>query len=86
MNAAEDFLLLLLHTHVVAAADAIQANITSVESVAELAKLIVVNYLLLPQDDKGFDDASVCGDEVQRNYSLWHCCGMGFMTPVMERE
>lgn len=89
MNAAEDFLLLLLHTHVVAAADAIQANITSVESVAELARLIVVNYLLLPQDDKGFDDASVCGDEVYLYATelltmalLWH----GFHDSIREGD
>ena len=48
MNAAEDFLLLLLHAHVVSSAEAIISEV-SVESVADLAKLIVVNYIKFPE-------------------------------------
>jgi len=44
MNAAEDFMLLLLHTHVVAAAKVMQ-SINPNETVADLAKLIVVNHM-----------------------------------------
>ncbi len=43
MNAAEDFQLLMLHTHIVAAARTIQA-LNPVESVVDLAKLTIVNY------------------------------------------
>ncbi len=47
---------------------------------AELARLIVVNYVLLPHDDNASrDDASVCGDEVHLYATelltlglLWH--------------
>ena len=48
LNAAEDFLLLLLHVHVVSCAEAIISEV-SVESVADLAKLIVVNYIKFPE-------------------------------------
>ena len=41
MNAAEDFMLLVLHTHVVAAPKAI-LNLQPLESVEELAKMIIV--------------------------------------------
>lgn len=47
MDTAEDFMLLMLHTHVVAAAKAI-LNLQSVESVQELAKMIVVNFTRFP--------------------------------------
>ena len=46
MNAVEDFL--LLHAHVVSSAEAIISEI-SVESVTDLAKLIVVNYINYPE-------------------------------------
>ena len=39
---------LMLHTHIIAAAKTIQA-LNSAESVTALAKLIIVNYLLMMQ-------------------------------------
>ena len=48
MKAAEDFLLLLLHAHVVAAAKTIFVFESGLESVAEVAKSIVNTFLLLP--------------------------------------
>ena len=44
MNAAEDFLLLLPHTHVVAAADTIM-EFNRQTTVSELARLIIANYV-----------------------------------------
>ena len=49
MNAAEDFLLLLLHAHTVAAANAI-LSYNPTDSATELASYIVVNYVSLPAD------------------------------------
>lgn len=48
MNAAEDLLLLLLHTHVVAAAKVLQ-SVNPVSSVSDLASPIAVNFVRLPQ-------------------------------------
>ena len=48
MNAAEDFLLLLLHTHIVAAANVI-VSMNPTESVSELAQCIVTNFIRLPR-------------------------------------
>lgn len=50
MNAAEDFMLLLLHTHVIAAAKVMQ-SLHVTENIADLVKLIVVNYVRLPRID-----------------------------------
>lgn len=47
MNAAEDYFLLLLHAHAVAAAKTIM-NLNPQTCVKELARLVVVNYLRLP--------------------------------------
>ena len=48
MNAAEDFLLLLLHTHVVAAAKAMQ-SVHPTKTVVDLAGLVVDSYVHLPR-------------------------------------
>ncbi len=47
MNSTEYFLLLLLHTHTIAAANRIQ-SLLSLTSVTELARSIVVNFIRLP--------------------------------------
>lgn len=52
MNADEDFMLLLVHAHVVAAANMLQ-SINPSDAVADLAKKIVVNYIHLPRIDGG---------------------------------
>ena len=48
MNAADDFLLLLLHMHVVAAAKVLQ-SVNLVTSVSDLATSIAINFVRLPQ-------------------------------------
>ena len=48
MNAAEDFLLLLLHAHAVAAANAI-LSYNPTDSAIKLARYVVVNYVSLPE-------------------------------------
>ena len=58
MNAAEDFLLLLLHTHVVAAASVIQ----SLNPVSELSQCIVTNFIQFPRCIDA--SAEPCDDEV----------------------
>ena len=50
MNASEDFLLLVVHTHVVATPKAIQ-SFNPTEFVTDVAKMIVVNYIWLPMID-----------------------------------
>lgn len=52
MNSSEDFMLLLLHTHVVAAANAIQ-DLSPCQSVQNLARLILINYARLPSITDG---------------------------------
>ena len=47
MNAAEDFLLLVLHAHIVAAGETISTYV-SVTSVSDLARRILNNYVYLP--------------------------------------
>ena len=49
MNASEDFLLLVVHTHV-AAPKAIQ-SFNPTEFVTNVTKMIVVNYIWLPMID-----------------------------------
>lgn len=58
MNAAEDFMLLMLHTHVVAAAKTIQ-TVNPAESFQDLAKLILVNFTHFPRFCSGDVDNSV---------------------------
>ena len=48
MNAAEDYLLLLLHTHVVAAVNTVM-KFNPQTSVHDLARSIIINYMRLPQ-------------------------------------
>ena len=50
MDSAEDFMLLMLHTHVVAAAKVI-LDLQPVETVQDLAKMIIVNFVRLPNVD-----------------------------------
>ena len=47
MNAAEDFLLLVLHAHIVAAGETISSYV-SVISVSDLARRILNNYICIP--------------------------------------
>ena len=61
MNAAEDFMLLILHAHVVAAAEAIQ-SINPSNKVMQLAEAIVTNFVRLPRI--GGEEAEVCDDKV----------------------
>ena len=81
MNAAEDYFLLLLHTHVVAAAKTIM-KLNPQSSVTELARLIIVNYLRLPQVDDSKRDHSLSSCDADGVYLyatelltlglLWH--------------
>lgn len=73
MNAAEDFVLLLLHTHVVAAAKVIQ-SINPTETVADLAKLIVVNYVHLPRIDDQATERCDDGVHLYAAELLSHFC------------
>ena len=50
MDSAEDFMLLMLHTHVVATAKVI-LDLQPVETVQDLAKMIIVNFVRLPNVD-----------------------------------
>ena len=76
MNAAEDFMLLILHTHVVAAARTLH-ELNPVEKVQDLAKLIVVNYTRLPQFNSGdtannIDRVHLYATEVLTLGLIWH--------------
>lgn len=63
MNAAEDFLLLLLHTHCVAAAKTVLAY-NPTESVTQLADYIVANFIKLPElSSKHDEDPSTREDD-----------------------
>ena len=50
MNAAEDFMLLMLHARIIAAAETIQ-SINPADSALTLAKLIIVNHTNFPSPD-----------------------------------
>lgn len=54
MHAAEDFLLLLLHAHVVVAAGVIKLESPMV-SIDELASLIITRFVRLQRDDEEDD-------------------------------
>ena len=76
MNATEHFMLLLLHTHVVAAAKVMQ-SLDVAETLSDLAKWIVVNCVRLPRlDDEGFekcnDGVHLYAIEVLSLGLLWH--------------
>ena len=86
MNTAEDFMLLLVHTHVVAAAEAIQ-SITPSDEVMQLAKAVVTNYVRLPRADG--KEAETCDDRVHVYATellslglLWH----GFHDSIREGD
>ena len=66
MNAAEDFLLLLLHAHTVAAANAI-LSYNPTDSATELASYIVVNYVSLPAE------ISPCQSHISPDQSYEDC-------------
>ena len=85
-NASEDFLLLLLHAYTIAAAKVIM-SLTPTESVQELARAIVVNYVRFPRvtdtdpqqcDDKVF----VHSTELLSLSIIWH----GFHDAVKEGD
>lgn len=77
MNAAEDFLLLMLHAHTVAGAKTIQA-LNPVESVQDLAKLILANYTHFPRFSSGdlepnIDKVHLYATELLTLSLMWHC-------------
>ena len=73
MKAAEDFLLLLLHAHVVAAAKTIFVFESGLESVAEVAKSIVNTFLLLPlSTSEEVDGVNTYAKELLTLGLLWH--------------
>lgn len=57
MNAAEDFMMLLLHAHIVAAAEVTQSQNTC-DDVIQLARAIVSNNICLPW----INDSDTCND------------------------
>ena len=63
MNAAEDFLLLLLHTHTVAAAKVI-LSYNPTDSATELASRIVANFVNISQSPEDKKDLPTCEDKV----------------------
>ncbi len=87
MNSAEDFLLLLLHTHTIAAAKRIQ-SLLSLSSVTELAHAIVVNFIRLPllhskeKPQKVKDGVYVYAVELLTLTLFWH----GFHDAIKEGD
>lgn len=72
MKAAEDFLLLLLHAHVVAAAKKI-LEFEGFESVAEVAQCIVNTYLLIPSGTCAeTDGVHLYAKELMTLSMVWH--------------
>ena len=61
MKAAEDFLLLVLHAHVVVAAEEVD-SLCPCESVEDLAKLVITNYVHFPVYEG--EVPQQCGDQV----------------------
>lgn len=73
MKAAEDFLLLLLHAHIVAAARKIFQYETGYESIAEVAKCIVNTHLLLPSTTSvETDGVNTYARELMTLGLVWH--------------
>ena len=60
-------------------------EIISIESVPELSRLIIANFLLLRHGEENSreDDDAICVDKVYlyANELLTLCCGMDIMTP-----
>lgn len=96
MNAAEDFLLLLLHTHTVAAAKTI-LDCTPVSSVSDLARRIVVNFVHLElasesevppplsdsdEDSEDIDRVQIYASELLSLSLIWH----GFHDSIREGD
>ncbi len=87
MNAAEDFLKLLLHAHGVAAAKVIM-SFNSMDSVTDLANAVIVNFVHLPIgcDDKvsslSEDGVYLYGMELLSLSLLWH----GFHDAIREGD
>ena len=86
MNASEDFLLLVVHAHVVAAAKVMQ-SMNPTDSVAELAKMIVANYIRLPriddeENEKCDDGVYLYAIELLSLGLLWH----GFHDAIREGD
>ena len=83
MNAAEDFLVLLLHSYVVAAAKHMHSLIPA-SSVVELTKLIIVNFVRLPQSnhDECQDTVHVYASDLLTLALVWH----GFHDAIKEGD
>ena len=76
MNAAEDFMLLVFHAHRVAAAKTIQV-LNPLESVQDLAKLIIVYCTHFPRLSSGHldpntDGIHLCATELITLSLMWH--------------
>ena len=73
MNAAEDFMLLILHAHVIAAARAIINQCPNIP-VGDLANSIVTKFVRLERvgDEECKDKVSVYSSEVLSLGLLWH--------------
>ena len=73
MNAAEDFMVLIIHAHVVAAASAIKC-VYPINSVGDLADSIVTQYVRLQRDNKEeyVDKVLVYSTEVLSLGLIWH--------------
>ena len=72
VNAAEDFLLLLLHAYIIAA-----AKVQLTESVMELARFVVVNFVRFPcagnnEPEKCDDKVYVHSTELLTLSIIWH--------------
>ena len=87
MNAAEDFMMLLLHAHIVAAAEVVQ-SVHPTGSVATLASAIVANFVRLPRvcdgdkEERCEDKVHVYAMELLSLGLLWH----GFHDSIREGD
>ena len=86
MNAAEDFMLLLLHSHIVAAAETIQL-VNSTDNVVDLAKAIVTQNVRLPrwnnhEPKKNEDQVYMYATELLSLALIWH----GFHDSIREGD
>ena len=71
MKAAEDFLLLLLHAHIVAAAEKLSDYDFDSESVGEVAKSIINTHLLLPSSASVEDGVTSYARELLTLGLIW---------------
>ena len=81
MKAAEDFLLVVLHSHIVAAAKAVLDESEAIDDVLSLSKTIVENYITItlpsssankPPSVKCLDKINMYATEVLTLGLLWH--------------